>query len=239
MIEELLRDVLKDVTSDKSLPFALLRLNQPNSLGVPHIGTTSRLLSATCLELARRAKSLWSRTHLQEQARPMRRCCRSRWCSAKTPPGLEGANALVVITKWNVFRAISPERLAAVLRDKIVVDLRNVYDPLAMERWSRLDCAVSPSAGAAAHRRPRGRRRIESGGAHSASHLTTRSGQRSPLASSWLRRFHSTASTSTLADALASRPTWLGRRSSTPTASPPATRMADPHQLAGRRCTST
>ena len=47
---------------------------------------------------------------------------------------LDGADALVIITEWNEFRAISPERLAAVLRDKVVVDLRNVYDPLAMEQ---------------------------------------------------------------------------------------------------------
>jgi UDPglucose 6-dehydrogenase len=47
---------------------------------------------------------------------------------------LEGADALVVVTEWNEFRAISPARLAAVLRDKTVVDLRNVYDPVAMEQ---------------------------------------------------------------------------------------------------------
>jgi UDPglucose 6-dehydrogenase len=44
----------------------------------------------------------------------------------------QGADALVLVTEWNEFRAISPERLRDVMRGKIIVDLRNVYDPTAM-----------------------------------------------------------------------------------------------------------
>jgi UDPglucose 6-dehydrogenase len=44
----------------------------------------------------------------------------------------QGADALVVVTEWNEFRALAPERLAAVMRGRVVVDLRNVYDPAAM-----------------------------------------------------------------------------------------------------------
>jgi UDPglucose 6-dehydrogenase len=44
-----------------------------------------------------------------------------------------GADALVVITEWNEFRALSPDRLAAAMRGRVLVDLRNVYDPRAME----------------------------------------------------------------------------------------------------------
>jgi UDPglucose 6-dehydrogenase len=43
-----------------------------------------------------------------------------------------GADVLVVITEWNEFRALSPAKLAATMRGKIIVDLRNVYDPVAM-----------------------------------------------------------------------------------------------------------
>lgn len=43
-----------------------------------------------------------------------------------------GADALVVVTEWNEFRALSPERLKAAMRGDVVVDLRNVYDPAAM-----------------------------------------------------------------------------------------------------------
>jgi UDPglucose 6-dehydrogenase len=43
-----------------------------------------------------------------------------------------GADALVLVTEWNEFRALAPERLSAAMRGRVVVDLRNVYDPEAM-----------------------------------------------------------------------------------------------------------
>jgi len=45
-----------------------------------------------------------------------------------------GADALVLITEWNEFRALSPTRLREVMRGKVLVDLRNVYDPVAMRQ---------------------------------------------------------------------------------------------------------
>ncbi|HEX5326819.1 MAG TPA: UDP-glucose/GDP-mannose dehydrogenase family protein [Acetobacteraceae bacterium] len=44
----------------------------------------------------------------------------------------DGADALVLLTEWNEFRALAPERLAAAMRGRVLVDLRNVYDPAAM-----------------------------------------------------------------------------------------------------------
>jgi UDPglucose 6-dehydrogenase len=43
-----------------------------------------------------------------------------------------GADVLVLLTEWNEFRALAPERLAAAMKGRTVVDLRNVYDPAAM-----------------------------------------------------------------------------------------------------------
>jgi UDPglucose 6-dehydrogenase len=43
-----------------------------------------------------------------------------------------GADALVVVTEWNEFRAISPAMLRDVMRGDIIVDLRNVFDPVEM-----------------------------------------------------------------------------------------------------------
>ena len=40
----------------------------------------------------------------------------------------EGADVLVIVTEWDEFRALDLERIAAVLKGKILVDLRNVYD---------------------------------------------------------------------------------------------------------------
>ncbi len=44
----------------------------------------------------------------------------------------EGANALVLMTEWNQFRNLDLERLRDALRQPIVVDGRNVYDPARM-----------------------------------------------------------------------------------------------------------
>jgi UDPglucose 6-dehydrogenase len=44
----------------------------------------------------------------------------------------EAADALVVVTEWNEFRALSPGRLREIMRGRVVVDLRNVFDPPAM-----------------------------------------------------------------------------------------------------------
>ncbi|MBU6497056.1 MAG: UDP-glucose/GDP-mannose dehydrogenase family protein [Rhodospirillales bacterium] len=44
----------------------------------------------------------------------------------------DGADALVLITEWNEFRALAPDRLRAAMRGAVLVDLRNVYDPAAM-----------------------------------------------------------------------------------------------------------
>jgi UDPglucose 6-dehydrogenase len=44
------------------------------------------------------------------------------------------ADVLVLITEWNEFRALAPAQLAGVMRGRIVVDLRNVYEPVAMRQ---------------------------------------------------------------------------------------------------------
>jgi len=41
----------------------------------------------------------------------------------------DGADALVVVTEWDEFRALDLETLAGRMRGKVLVDLRNVYDP--------------------------------------------------------------------------------------------------------------
>jgi UDPglucose 6-dehydrogenase len=45
-----------------------------------------------------------------------------------------GADVLVVVTEWNEFRAISPTRLKSAMRGSVLVDLRNIYDPVAMRQ---------------------------------------------------------------------------------------------------------
>ena len=43
-----------------------------------------------------------------------------------------GADILVVLTEWNEFRAISPEKFAGLMRGRLVMDLRNIYEPHRM-----------------------------------------------------------------------------------------------------------
>jgi UDPglucose 6-dehydrogenase len=40
----------------------------------------------------------------------------------------DGADALVIVTEWDEFRALDLEKVAATMRGKVLVDLRNVYD---------------------------------------------------------------------------------------------------------------
>ncbi len=45
-----------------------------------------------------------------------------------------GADVLVLVTEWNEFRAISPARLRSLMRGRLLMDLRNVFDPTAMRQ---------------------------------------------------------------------------------------------------------
>jgi UDPglucose 6-dehydrogenase len=45
---------------------------------------------------------------------------------------MEGADALVLLTEWNEFRALDLGRVKALLRTPTVIDLRNVYKPAQM-----------------------------------------------------------------------------------------------------------
>jgi UDPglucose 6-dehydrogenase len=46
----------------------------------------------------------------------------------------EGADAVVVVTEWDEFRALDLDSLAAKMRGNVLVDLRNVWDPHEAER---------------------------------------------------------------------------------------------------------
>ena len=49
---------------------------------------------------------------------------------AETPmEALEGADALVVVTEWKVFRNPDFERIRTTLRQPVIFDGRNLYDP--------------------------------------------------------------------------------------------------------------
>ncbi|MGB0919955.1 MAG: UDP-glucose dehydrogenase family protein [Alphaproteobacteria bacterium] len=54
-----------------------------------------------------------------------------KWCDGPYH-ALEGADAVAILTEWNVFRALDLSRVKAELNAPIVVDLRNIYVPEEM-----------------------------------------------------------------------------------------------------------
>jgi UDPglucose 6-dehydrogenase len=56
-----------------------------------------------------------------------------------------GADCLVVLTEWNQFRALDPKRLKQLLRQPVVVDLRNIFNPVEMRGLGfAYDCVGRP-----------------------------------------------------------------------------------------------
>ena len=47
---------------------------------------------------------------------------------------IEGADALVIVTEWEPFRALDLDRVKTLLKKPVLVDLRNVYRLEDMER---------------------------------------------------------------------------------------------------------
>ena len=58
-----------------------------------------------------------------------------------------GANGLVIITEWNQFRNLNWTRMAELLREPVVVDLRNIYEPKRMQALGfRYTCVGRPGS---------------------------------------------------------------------------------------------
>jgi UDPglucose 6-dehydrogenase len=52
---------------------------------------------------------------------------------AATPlEAVTGADAVALLTEWNEYRSMAPERLRGAMRGRVVLDLRNAWDPVAM-----------------------------------------------------------------------------------------------------------
>ena len=62
---------------------------------------------------------------------------------------MEGADALVIATEWDEFRALDLGRVKALLKRPILVDLRNIYRPQDMARWGFLYVGVGRASGKA------------------------------------------------------------------------------------------
>ncbi|WP_277348082.1 UDP binding domain-containing protein, partial [Pseudopontixanthobacter vadosimaris] len=45
---------------------------------------------------------------------------------------IEGADAIVLATEWDAFRALDLDRVKGLVRSPVMVDLRNIYSPEAL-----------------------------------------------------------------------------------------------------------
>lgn len=55
------------------------------------------------------------------------------WC-ADSFEAMEGADALVILTEWNEFRSLDLTKVKALLRKPLVIDLRNIYKRMDMQK---------------------------------------------------------------------------------------------------------
>ena len=46
----------------------------------------------------------------------------------------DGSDAVVIVTEWNQFRMLDLDRVRRALREPVLVDLRNVYEPGPMQQ---------------------------------------------------------------------------------------------------------
>ena len=73
------------------------------------------------------------------------------WCG-NAYEAMDGADAVVIVTEWNEFRALDLDRAKAMLKAPVMVDLRNVYDPRHMaEAGFTYSCIGRPSQPTTAH----------------------------------------------------------------------------------------
>ena len=89
----------------------------PSLVIIPELQKRGAKIKAFCPEGMREAKNLLNNVEY---------CENSYDC-------LEGANAAVIITEWDEFRALDITRISHMLKDKVLVDLRNIYNATEFE----------------------------------------------------------------------------------------------------------
>ncbi len=58
----------------------------------------------------------------------------------------EQADALVLVTEWNEFKQVDMARVAKAMRNKLLIDGRNIYDPVRMAQYGFTYCGMGRSA---------------------------------------------------------------------------------------------
>ena len=69
-----------------------------------------------------------------ENAKQMKQFKDVIWCS-NTFDCIDGADAMVIITEWNEFRALDLSKVKSLLNNPLVIDLRNIYREDLMQEY--------------------------------------------------------------------------------------------------------
>ena len=106
-------------------------------LGLSFKPNTDDMREAPSLEVARLLREAGAQLRAYDPlARPRAAELLPEVEMAETPYALaEGADALVVCTEWNEFKNLDLQRLHDAMRQPIVVDGRNIYDPAEMASY--------------------------------------------------------------------------------------------------------
>ncbi|HEY5409945.1 MAG TPA: UDP binding domain-containing protein, partial [Caulobacteraceae bacterium] len=103
-------------------------------LGLTFKPNTDDMRDAPSLEVAPRLIAMGATVQAfdpegMEEARPLLAGVQFR---AGPYEAVEGADVLVIMTEWDQFRALDLDRVKALMRRPVVVDLRNIYRPEEM-----------------------------------------------------------------------------------------------------------
>ncbi|HEV2364102.1 MAG TPA: UDP-glucose/GDP-mannose dehydrogenase family protein [Caulobacteraceae bacterium] len=99
-------------------------------LGLTFKPNTDDMRAAPSLEIAPALKSLGARLQVYD---PEAREARSLLTDVEFTEGpyeaVSGADAVVILTEWDQFRALDLDRVAMLVRRRLIIDLRNIYRP--------------------------------------------------------------------------------------------------------------
>ncbi len=117
-------------------------------LGVTFKPNTDDMRDAPSLDIIPALRKAGARIHAfdpegMEEAKGMLKDV--HWCN-DAYDALAGADAVVIITEWNQFRALDLERAKDLLSQPVMIDLRNIYNPVEMKAAGfRYSCVGRPN----------------------------------------------------------------------------------------------
>ena len=104
-------------------------------LGLAFKPETDDIREAPAIDIIRALQSEGARIRAYDPVAipPARQVLQNVEFGEETYAIMPGADALVFVTEWNQFRSLDLARVRSLLKTPVVIDLRNIYDPLKMK----------------------------------------------------------------------------------------------------------